>query len=65
MEEKQAQQNSNHDARAHLREFNVGQSVMARDMHSGDPWVPAVITSRLGPVTYMVRISDGRVWKRH
>ena len=34
-------------------------------MHPGDPWVPAVITSRLGPVTYMVRTSDGRVWKRH
>ena len=38
---------------------------MTRNMHSGDPWIPAIIVTKLGPVTYMVRTSDEQKWKRH
>ena len=64
MEENQAQQKSAPDARARLREFGIGQSVMARNLRPGDPWIP-IIVMKLGPVTYMVRTSDGQEWKRH
>ena len=47
-------QKSAHDARARHREISIGQSVVARNMHPGDPWIPAIIVTKLGSVTYMV-----------
>ena len=43
----------------------MGQSVMARNFGSGSNWVLGVIVRQLGPVTYLVDVSEGRVWKRH
>lgn len=60
VEEKQAQQKANHDERAHHREWSPGKHVMARNLRPGDPWVPAVITTKLGPVTYTVRTTEGK-----
>jgi len=28
-------------------------------------WLPGVIEEKLGPVTFTVRLADGRIWRRH
>ena len=32
---------------------------------SGPDWIPGVITQKIGPLTYLVDVSGGRLWKRH
>ena len=32
---------------------------------SGPDWVPGVIAQKMGPLTYLVDVSGGRLWKRH
>ena len=62
---RQAQQKAYHDTRVRVRELDVGQSVMARNFRHGMPWTPAVVVRRLGPVSYLVRLSTGQLWRRH
>ena len=38
---------------------------MARNMHPGPDWVPAVVIERLGPLTYLVETIDHLLQKRH
>jgi len=47
------------------KEFCVGDVVMCRNYTGGDEWVQAVITQKLSPVTYDIRLGDGRDLKRH
>ena len=43
----------------------VGQTVWARNF-SGDPdWVPATISDRVGPLSYLVTLRNGEMWQRH
>ena len=63
--QKQAQQKTEHDRHAKPREFSIGQSVMARNIRSGPKWVPAVIEEKLGPLSYLVKTSQGELWRRH
>ena len=63
--QKQAQQKTEHDRHAKPREFSIGQSVMARNFQSGPKWVPAVIDEKLGPLSYLVKTSQGELWRRH
>ena len=62
---RQAMQKAQHDQHARSRFFYVGQSVMARNFGPGNNWISGVIAQQLGPVTYLVDVADGRVWKRH
>ena len=49
-----------------LRNFDIGAPVMARNFGgSGPDWVPGVIAQKIGPLTYLVDVSGGRLWKRH
>ena len=63
--QKQAQQKTEYDRHAKPREFSIGQSVMARNFRSGPKWVPAVIEEKLGPLSYLVKTSQGELWRRH
>ena len=63
--QRQWKQKTQHDQHARLRMFQEGQSVMARNFRAGDPWIPGVIVRQLGPLTFLVDVSDGRFWKRH
>ena len=40
---------------------------MARNFSSGPDWLQGVyiVAKRLGPLTYLVDVLDGRLWKRH
>ena len=62
---KQAQQKADHDKHARSRELHTGQSVMARNLRPGVPWVPGVIVEQLGPLTYRVQVEGGLLWRRH
>lgn len=62
---KQWKQKEQHDQHVRMRVFPVGQSVMARNFRPGAAWLPGVIAQQLGPLTYLVDVSNGRLWKRH
>ena len=38
---------------------------MVRNFRARAAWIPGVIAQQLGPVTYLVNVSEGRHWKRH
>ena len=38
---------------------------MVRNLRPGQNWIPGVIIEILGPVTYLVDVNKGQVWKRH
>ena len=63
--DRQAMQKAGHDRHSCPREFHVGQNVMAKNLRPGAAWVPGVVAERLGPLTYLVQVSDGGLWKRH
>ena len=63
--DKQASQKTYHDRRAKARSFQIGQSVWARNYRDGPDWVPATIVDQLGPLSYLVRLQQGELWRRH
>ena len=38
---------------------------MAKNFGPGDSWLRGVVARQLGPVTYLVNLTGGRLWKRH
>ena len=56
---KQAMQKLAHNRKAKLREFTVGQEVMARNYREGDKWVPGVVVERKGPLSYIIQTESG------
>ena len=65
MARKQASQKRHHDLKAHMREMNIGQRVLAQNYRDGPRWVSSTIIQRNSPVTYKVKLKSGDVWKRH
>ena len=62
---KQAAQKKHHDQHSRLRQFSAGQLVMTRDFCSQGKWLPGVIQSQSGPVSYDVELENGKIVKRH
>ena len=62
---KQAQQKLYHDQHSAGRELFIGQRVMVRNFRAGDKWVPGTIMERTGPLSYLVQVTGGQMWKRH
>ena len=58
-------QKEGHDKHAKARVFVAGDSVFARNFTSGQAWLNGVISQALGPLSYQVELSDGRVVCRH
>ena len=56
------QQHDNHCKPCFLQ---VHQSALAHNFHRSPSWVPATIMKELGPVSFMVQMSSGLLWKRH
>ena len=63
--EKQATQKLDHDSHAKLREYKIGDNVMARNYRSGPKWESAVVVKRKGPLSYTVQLDSGLIWRRH
>ena len=46
--------------------FYAGDTVWAMNFAAAAPtWLPGVLQQCLGPVTFTVGLTDGRVWRRH
>ena len=65
VEKKQMQQKFSHDKSARSRKFVAGNRVFAKNFGTGHRWLPGKIISRAGPVSYRVRLVDGRVCRCH
>ena len=65
VEKKQLQQKEQHDSRSRERHLEVGTNVFVRNYHQGDRWLPGVIEQRTGPVSFRVKLTDGRIRRCH
>ena len=65
VEARQAAQKKHHDHHSKLRTLSVGSPVMVRDFRHANKWIPGTVARKLGPVTYHVNITDGKILKRH
>ena len=62
---RQMQQQLNHDIHSKDRKFQINDTVFVENFGHGSKWLAGTIEEVRGPLTYMVRLSDGRVLKRH
>lgn len=62
---KQADLKTQHDQHSKSRELFLGQRVLVRIIRPGQAWIPGTVVERNGPLSYLVQVSDNRVWKRH
>ena len=62
----QVTQKENHDIKVRSdRTFEVSDLVFARNYGVGAQWVAGTVVGVDGPVSYAVRLDDGRIWRRH
>lgn len=65
VESQQVRQKHHNDLRARGRSPSVGDSVFISNYHNGPKWFPGVIEKKTGPVSYSVRLQDGRIRRGH
>ncbi len=65
MELQLQQQKTSHDQIAEEKEFRKGERVYVRNFGQGSRCLSAVIGEVTGPVSYVVRLEDNRVMRRH
>ena len=65
MRDKQGAQKDYHDRHTRARDLYVGQSVWTRNFREGNPWVQATVTDQVGPLSYLVELPNGDLWRRH
>ena len=65
MEAKQKTQKLYHDRHAKACAFNEGDPVFVRNTGSGSTWLSGNITKIRGPVSYTVKLNDGRLMRKH
>lgn len=53
------------DQHSWMGKFAVGASVWVRNFREGLCWVKAIISDRLGPVSYLIKLEKGDFWWRH
>ena len=63
--QKQAEQKKDHDLHTCRREFFVGQRVLVRNLRDGPRWLQGTVIERKGPLSYLVQLASGTVWRRH
>ncbi|KAJ8361913.1 hypothetical protein AAFF_G00412390 [Aldrovandia affinis] len=47
------------------RQFEIGQTVLARDYRGDHKWVPGEIKEKKGPLSYSVEVAPDTIWRRH
>ena len=63
--QKQAEQKKDHNLHTRKREFFIGQRVLVRNLRDGPRWLQRTVIERKGPLSYLVQMTSGTVWKRH
>ena len=54
-----------HDSHAQARDLTIGQRVMVRNFRAGPHRIPGTIVKQNDPLTYLVKVRENNVWKRH
>ena len=62
---KQSQQKRDQDRHSSVRQFAAGDLVMAKNFCTGPKWVPATVVARLGPLSYLLEMTEKQLWRRH
>jgi hypothetical protein len=62
---KQATMKDHHDPQIAPTAFFCGDAVWAMNMAGTPKWLPGVLEDKTGPVSFLVRLQDDRVWRRH
>ena len=65
VQSKQATQKTYHDRHSRAWELVQGQAVWVRNFRDGPAWVSATIADRVGPLSYLVELPNGELWRRH
>ena len=65
VEERQDAQKAKHDNKAKARAFTPGDKVYLKNFGSGQSWFPGEIVKTTEPVSYHVRLADGRTRRCH
>ena len=65
VELKQEAQKQYHDRHAKSRVFELGNKVFVKNPSSGPPWLSGHIIQIRGPVSYTVKLSNGRIMRKH
>ena len=64
-EQKQSQQRRAHDQKAHDCTLIKGQTVFVQNFSKGDSWIHAQIVKQAGHLSFIVKLKNGRMVKRH
>ena len=66
VERQQRRQVQQHNSQAQDRTFEIGEQVFVRNYQQGERCVPGVIQAATGPVSFRIRMQDGRIQRcRH
>ena len=47
------------------RRYKVGDSVMVHNYRQGPKWLPGTVAEVKGPLSYVVQLKSGLLWRRH
>ena len=61
----QDKQKAHHDRHSKYRELKIRQPVWARNIREGPRWVQGIVADRVGPLSYLIKLPDGDLWRRH
>ena len=61
----QNRQRRDFDRSATVRTFSIGDLVFAQNYGVGPQWLMGSVVAVDGPVSYVILLSDGRIWRRH
>ncbi|KAJ8390644.1 hypothetical protein AAFF_G00102500 [Aldrovandia affinis] len=48
-----------------LKQFEIGQTVLARDYRGDHKWVPGEIKEKKGPLSYSMEVAPDTIWRHH
>ena len=65
MRKQQGRQKASHDLHAKAREFTPGTEVYVQNFGSGSSWLAEVVLEKRSPSSYLVKLTDGRRFRRH
>ena len=66
VQSQQEKQQQYHDDSKLLRTFDVGDNVYAEDFRArGSRWIPGIVKKRTGPISYIIELHDGHLFRRH
>ena len=65
VEWKQEKQKERHDHLVRERQLKPNDTVYIHNFTSSQHWLPSTILSQSGPVSFVVKLTDGRFMRRH